>query len=135
MKNADSNEQIQQVETYPPPPWAKEAHTPSFDEYHKRWRQSIDDHETFWGKLAEEMVWDKNYDSVLEWNRPFAKWFAGGKLNASAQCLDKHKDTQASDKKAIAWIVEPGDRRELSDRQFHEEVTRFASGLKPPGVH
>ncbi len=80
------------------------------------------------------MVWDKKFDSVLEWNRPFAKWFAGGKLNASVQCLDKHKDTPVFDKKAIIWIGEPGDKRELTYRELSEEVNRFASGLKTLGL-
>ncbi len=133
-KSEETNQRASgRVETYSPPPWAKDAHTPSFAEYQKRWQESINDPEKFWGKLASELVWDKDYDKVLEWNRPFAKWFTGGKLNASVQCLDKFQDTETFDKTALIWIGEPGERREITYRQLHEEVNQFAAGLKELG--
>ncbi len=122
------------VETYPPPAWAKDAQTPSFEEYRRRWTESIENPEKFWGELAKELVWNKEYEMALEWNRPFAKWFVGGKLNASVQCLDKHQNTATFDKKALIWVGEPGDRREFTYRQLHAEVNQFASGLKELGL-
>lgn len=121
-------------QTFPPPAWADQTRTPSLSDYRRRWEKSIADPESFWGELAKELVWDKPYDTVLEWNRPFAKWFVGGKLNASVQCLDKHLDTSVADKTAITWIGEPGDRRVLTYRDMYRSVNRLASGLKSLGV-
>ena len=121
-------------QSFPTPPWAEQTRTPSMPEYRRRWEKSIADPESFWGELARELVWDRPYDTVLEWNRPFAKWFVGGKLNASVQCLDKHLDSSATDKTAITWIGEPGDRRTLTYRDLYMSVNKLASALKQLGV-
>src|SRR5690554_2281366 len=93
------------------------------------------DPEAFWARLArEELVWDKDFDKTLTWEAPFSKWFEGGKLNVSVQCLDKHLTTARKNKAAIIWEGEPGDQRTLTYQQLHAEVCRFANGLEKLGV-
>lgn len=93
------------------------------------------DPEAFWARLArEELVWDKDFDTTLTWEPPFSKWFEGGKLNVSVQCLDRHLTTARKNKAAIIWEGEPGDQRTLTYQQLHAEVCRFANGLEKLGV-
>ena len=75
----------------------------------------------------------KNGRSVLEWNPPFAKWFAGAKTNISYNCLDRHLATHRKNKVAILWEGEPGDQRFLTYQELHRLVVRFASVLKSRG--
>ncbi|MBA2664431.1 MAG: acetate--CoA ligase [Bradymonadaceae bacterium] len=91
--------------------------------------------EAFWARLArEELVWEKDFDTTLNWQPPFAKWFEGGKLNVSAQCLDRHLDSATKNKAAIIWEGEPGDQRTLTYGQLHAEVCKFANALEGLGV-
>lgn len=92
------------------------------------------DPEGFWGSLADELTWFRKWDTVLEWEPPFAKWFVGGQLNVCHNCLDQHLGTQREHKTAILWEGEPGDRRALTYRELWEEVCRFANALKGLGV-
>src|SRR5579859_7019731 len=94
---------------------------------------NITDREKFWAGWADQLTWEKKWDRVLEWNAPYAKWFVGGRLNASANCLDRHLQTRG-DKKAIIWEGEPGDTRTYTYRQLHAEVSKFANALKSLGV-
>jgi acetyl-CoA synthetase len=89
----------------------------------------------FWAKLAQqELHWFKPWDTVLDWsNPPFAKWFDGGKINLSYNCLDRHLATRG-DKPAIIWEGEPGDSLTLTYKQLHAEVCKFANVLKAQGV-
>ena len=119
---------------FPPPDWAKTTATPSFEAYHERWLRSIDDPEGFWGEEAKTLVWDRPWNKVLEWERPFSRWFTGGRLNASVQCLDRHLGTPNMHKAAFHWIGEPGDQRTLTYAQLHKEVVRLAAGLRMLGV-
>src|SRR4030095_6970767 len=89
---------------------------------------------TFWAKQAESLDWFKKWDTILEWNEPFAKWFVGGKLNISYHCLDRHLKTDRRDKTAFIWEGEPGENRTLTYAQLHFEVSRFANVLKKLGV-
>ena len=98
------------------------------------YRRSIDDPEGFWAETAEaELAWSKPWDKVLTWNLPWARWFDGGELNLSANCLDRHLATRG-DKVALVWEGEPGDSRKLTYRQLHAEVCKFANVLKGLGV-
>ena len=119
---------------FPPPNWAASAATPSQEAYRERWLRSIADPEGFWAEEAKALVWDKPWDKVLEWERPFSRWFTGGKLNASVQCLDRHLGTPTMHKAAFLWTGEPGDRRTLTYAQVHKEVARLAGGLRALGV-
>ena len=93
----------------------------------------IANREKFWAGWAEQLDWQTKWDKVLEWNPPYAKWFLGGKLNASANCLDRHLEKRGS-KTAILWEGEPGDVRSYTYRQLHAEVSKFANALKSLGV-
>jgi len=102
--------------------------------YEKQYRRSIDDSEAFWAETAKaELAWTKPWDKVLTWNLPWARWFDGGELNLSANCLDRHLATRG-DKVALDWEGEPGDSRKLTYRQLHAEVCKAANVLKGLGV-
>ena len=91
------------------------------------------DLEAFWADNASKLQWSKPWDSVLEWDPPWVKWFAGGKLNISVNCLDRHLDT-AGDRVAYYWEGEPGDTKTISYRELHADVCRFANALRSLGV-
>ena len=92
------------------------------------------DPEGFWAEQARELDWFETWDKVLEWDCPWAKWFIGGKLNASFNCLDRHVKTARKNKAAIIWEGEPGDERVLTYRDVWREVNKFANVLKGLGV-
>jgi acetyl-CoA synthetase len=94
---------------------------------------NVNDREAFWAGWASELEWQTKWDKVLEWEPPYAKWFVGGKLNASANCLDRHL-AERGDKQAIIWEGEPGDVRTFTYRELHAEVSKFANALKSLGV-
>jgi len=110
--------------------FAKRARIRSLDQYRRMYRESICRPDKFWGREAKELTWQKPWKKVLEWKAPFAKWFVGGKLNLSENCLDRHLGSRRRNKAAILWEGEPGDRRTLTYQQLHHEVCRFANVLK-----
>src|SRR5712691_7024055 len=91
------------------------------------------DPEGFWASFARELEWAAPWTKVLEWTPPFAKWFVGGKINASVNCVDRHLKTSRRNKAAIVWEGEPGDRRTLTYWDLHREVNRFANVLRGLG--
>ena len=102
--------------------------------YNAMYRRSIDDPEGFWGEIAKELHWFEPWEKVLEWNPPYAKWFVGGKLNVSYNCLDRHLDGPRRDQVALLWEGEPGDTRSYTYAELHAEVSKFANALKGLGV-
>lgn len=114
--------------------FSKEAHVGSMAEYRKLYDESIKQPEKFWGKQAALLTWQKKWTKVLEWKSPFAKWFLGGKLNVSENCLDRHLDGPNRNKAAIIFEGEPGEKRTLTYQQLHREVAKFANVLKRNGV-
>ncbi|MBC8142477.1 MAG: acetate--CoA ligase, partial [Armatimonadetes bacterium] len=92
------------------------------------------DRETFWRGWADKLAWITPYQTVCEWNPPHAKWFTGGTLNASANCLDRHIETDKRNKAAIIFEGEPGDQRVLTYYDLWRETNRFANVLKKLGV-
>src|SRR5205809_5926783 len=86
------------------------------------------------GRMARELDWTAPWSKVLEWNPPFAKWFLDGKLNVSANCLDRHLAGPRRNKAALVWEGEPGERRVLTYHDMWREVSRFANVLKGLGV-
>ena len=92
------------------------------------------DPEGFWAEVASELSWFEPWNTVLEWNAPFAKWFVGGKLNAAYNCLDRHLGGVNHNKVAIHWEGEPGDTRSLTYHQLWREVCKFSNVLKCLGV-
>jgi acetyl-CoA synthetase len=125
----------------PPKSFAKQAWIKSMAQYKKLYNESIRQPEKFWARQAkEELVWFKPWKSVLQWNLPQAKWFAGGRLNVSYNCLDRHLNTPTANKAALIWEGEPagpgtpGEERTYTYRQLHREVCLFANVLKRHGV-
>src|SRR3989442_13150653 len=110
------------------------AHIKSAEDYERIYRESVEEPEKFWGRVAEELHWFKKWDKVLEWNNPWAKWFTGGEINLSYNCLDRHVLTSRKNKAAIIWESEPGEIRTLTYQQLHREVQKFANVLKSLGV-
>jgi len=124
---------------FEPPEQGKDnAFVKSMDEYHAIYKRSMEDPEGYWAEQAEELVtWDKKWDKVLEWDftTPEIKWFRGGKLNMSVNCLDRHLTDGRRNKAAIIWQGEPEeDVRVYTYQMLHTEVCRFANVLRKKGV-
>ena len=93
------------------------------------------DDEGFWARQAAELLhWDTDWHTICEWNLPYAKWFVGGELNVSYNCLDRHVSAGRGDKVAIHWEGEPGDTRTITYAQLLDETKKFANVLKSLGV-
>jgi len=94
------------------------------------------DHEGFWADQARSyLTWSKDFDQTLDWSdAPFAKWFVGGELNASYNCVDRHVEAGRGDKVAIHWVGEPGDTRDITYSDLLSEVQRAANALQSLGV-
>ncbi len=92
------------------------------------------DPETFWAGFASELEWFRPWDTVLEWTPPYGKWFVGGTLNASVNCVDRHVRGPRRNKAAIIWEGEPGERRTLTYFDLYRQVSQFANVLKGQGV-
>ena len=110
---------------FPPPPEfaARAAATEALYEAGRDWKK-------FWEQQARELEWIAPWNRVLEWKLPHARWFVGGKLNASANCLDRHLNGPRRNKAAIIWEGEPGERRVLTYWDLAREVCRCANALK-----
>ena len=98
--------------------------------------RAASDRESFWAEQAERLDWDQKWDRVLDWdNAPFAKWFAGGKLNAAYNCVDRHVEAGNGDKVAFHWVGEPeDDTRTITYAEMKDEVCRAANALTELGV-
>ncbi|HEX9729200.1 MAG TPA: acetate--CoA ligase [Gemmatimonadales bacterium] len=97
-------------------------------------RDAVKQRLQFWAAQARELDWFKPWTKVLQWKPPHAKWFVGGKLNASVNCLDRHVESGRRNKVAIFWEGEPGDRRTFTYFQLYQEVNRFAGALRALGL-
>lgn len=119
----------------PPVGFSKKAHIKSFDEYKKIYEESIKDPAAFWAEKAEELAWFKKWDSVYFWDTENAvcRWFEGGKLNASYNCLDRHLPSKG-DRIAILWEGDSGETESYTYKQLHTEVCKFANVLKKKGI-
>jgi acetyl-CoA synthetase len=125
---------MNEARVFPPPAeFSARAQLNSLEAYEKLWREAAGDIEGFWGKLATELHWFEPFERVLEWNEPHARWFVGGKTNASYNCLDAHL-AKHGNKTALLWEGEPGDTRQLSYQELHGEVCKFANVLTKLGV-
>jgi acetyl-CoA synthetase len=121
--------------------FSERALVSSHAQYLKLYNESVRSPEKFWDKQAKgELVWFKPWRKVLEWKAPFAKWFIGGQLNVSHNCLDKWLNTPHANKAALIWEGEPaapgktGEERTLTYKQLHREVCLFANVLKRNGI-
>ena len=123
---------------YPPlREFSKNAAVRSMRQYKDLHKQSMEDPEGFWAKMAESIYWFSKWKKVLDYDfdKPFVKWFQGGKLNASYNCLDRHLDSWKKNKAAIIWIGdEPGIEKVYTYQMLFNEVNRFANVLRKKGV-
>jgi acetyl-CoA synthetase len=126
---------LQETRTFPPPrDFVSAAHIKSEAEYDKMWRKAKDDPAGFWGDMANHLHWFRKWDKVVDGEMPNTKWFAGGRINASYNCLDRHLTTWRKNKAAIIWEGEPGDTRVLTYQDLHREVCKFANVMKKLGI-
>ena len=114
----------------PPEEFVQRAHIRSMEDYERLRAEASQSPDLFWARMAAELDWFRNWDTVLQWDAPHAKWFVGGKINVSYNCLDRHLASWRRNKAAIIWEGEPGDQRTLTYQQLHREVCRFANVLK-----
>ena len=115
--------------------FSQASHIKSLAEYHQIYDRAKADPATFWAELAEqELHWFEKWHTVLYWQPPSVKWFDGGKINISYNCLDRHLTTWRKNKAALIWEGENGDSRTLTYAQLHREVCQFANALKQLGV-
>ena len=127
------------AKVFPPSPeFSKNAWIKSLDEYEALYKRSVEDPEGYWAERAEDaLVWTKKWDKVLDWSFdpvPFVKWFEGGELNASYNCLDRWVEAGKGEKPAIVFEGDPGDTRTYTFKQLLDEVSKFANVLKKHGV-
>ncbi len=126
---------LQETRSFPPPAeFVEQANISSKEQYEELWNRAKDDPAGFWGDLAQGLEWSQPYDQVLEGEMPDTKWFTGGKINASVNCIDRHLDSWRKNKAAIVWEGEPGDTRVLRYQDLYREVCKFANCLKKLGV-
>jgi acetyl-CoA synthetase len=114
----------------PPEAFAASAHVRDASVYDEAER----DFEGFWARFANELEWQRPWDRVLDWEPPHARWFVGGRINISVNCLDRHTRTARRNKAAIIWEGEPGEKRTLTYWELYREVCQFANVLKGLGV-
>src|SRR6516164_1225519 len=135
ISQANIDSILQENRLFPPSAgFAASAHIKSLEEYERIYKESIENPEKFWGDIAKELHWFKPWDKVLEWDAPWAKWFVGGRINLSHNCLDRHVTTWRRNKAALIWEGEPGDSRTLTYQQLLTEVQKFANVLKGLGI-
>jgi acetyl-CoA synthetase len=129
---------MEEKRVFPPSKeFSARAHIKSLEEYKKIYERSIKDPDGFWGEQAESLEWVKRWDKVLDYtfgDNLYIKWFPGGKINVTVNCLDRHLKTPRKDKVALLWEGEPGDSRKYTYRLLYEEVCKFANVLKKKGV-
>jgi len=122
---------LEEKRVFPPPPSFVEKAVISDPAIYAR---AAEDPEAFWAEQAERLDWNRRWDTVMEWTPPFVKWFVGGTLNASVNCLDRHVEAGGGDKVAYHWEGEPGDTRTITYRELLDDVSRLANGLRSLGV-
>jgi acetyl-CoA synthetase len=139
MPASDSSVDIESIlregRKFPPnAEFSRNAWVKSAAEYEALYRRAQEDPEGFWADCAKEVSWSRPFGKVLEWNFPFAKWFVGGQLNASYNCIDRHLGGPRRNKVALLWEGEPGDAKVLTYQMLAVEVARCANALKSLGV-
>jgi acetyl-CoA synthetase len=118
--------------TFPPSPEFVASALLSDTSHHDEAAAGLED---FWARQARELLtWDQDFHTTLEWDLPFAKWFVGGTLNMTTNCLDRHVEAGRGDRIAYFWEGEPGDTREITYAELLDEVSRFANVLKGLGL-
>jgi acetyl-CoA synthetase len=122
---------LREARTYPPDP----AFTAQANATADLYLEAETDFEAFWARLARERIsWARDFDTTLEWELPFARWFVGGELNVSYNCVDRHVENGLGSKVAYHWIGEPGDTRTITYADLHREVQMAANALLQLGI-
>ncbi len=136
MNNQNIESVLQEARKFEPPAeFIEKSNFKSLQEYQDLRERSLEEPEKFWADLAQSQLhWFKQWEKVLDWQPPIAKWFVGGKLNISYNCLDRHLHSWRKNKAAIIWEGEPGDSRVITYAQLHREVCQFANALKQLGA-
>jgi acetyl-CoA synthetase len=130
-KPAEYDDLLREDRTFEPPEaFRAAAHVRDESLYEEAERNP----EAFWARFAKELYWFKPWDRVLDWQPPHARWFVGGRINASVNCLDRHLSGARRNKAALIWEGEPGDTRTLTYFDLHRQVCQFANVLKSLGV-
>jgi len=128
----------EQIVITPSPEFSKNAYFKNLGEYEDTYERSVEDPEGYWAERAEQaLAWTKKWDKVLEWSFdpvPSIKWFQGGELNASYNCLDRHVAAGKGDKAAMIFEGDPGDTKTYTYKELLDEVSKFANVLKKNGV-
>ncbi|MEZ0374206.1 MAG: acetate--CoA ligase, partial [Candidatus Sericytochromatia bacterium] len=115
--------------------FSAQSHVPGLKAYMDMYELARENPEAFWEEQARNLLsWEAPWQTVLDWQPPFAKWFVEGRINVSVNCLDRHLASWRRNKAAIIWEGEPGDSRILTYQSLHREVCRFANVLKKLGV-
>ncbi len=129
---------MEEKRTFPPSvEFSGKAHIKSMEEYERIYKWSVEDPQGFWAEMAEQNItWYKKWDKVLEYDfmKPYIKWFTGGKLNVSHNCLDRFINTPTRNKAAIIWEADDGSYKTYTYQQLYYEVNKFANVLKKMGV-
>ena len=115
--------------------FSQQAHIKSIEEYERAYSEAETNPDKFWGEIAGQLHWFRTWDKVLDWDAPWAKWFVGGQINLSYNCLDRHVASWRRNKAAIIWEGEPGEVRTFTYQQLLTEVSKFANVLKSLGIH
>jgi acetyl-CoA synthetase len=135
ISDQNLNSTLREDREFPPPAeFAVKAHVRSLAEYEELYARSIADPEAFWESAARELHWFAPWTKVLDWDLPWAKWFVGGKINISYNCLDRHVHNGKGDKTAILWEGEPGEVRKVSYGELLADVQKFGNALKSLGI-
>jgi acetyl-CoA synthetase len=131
LANAAIENLLNEQRTFPPDP----AFTAQANAQASLYLEAEADFEEFWANLARERIsWFKPFDTTLEWDLPFARWFDGGQLNVSYNCVDRHVENGLGSKVAYHWIGEPGDTRTITYADLHRDVQKAANALRALGV-
>jgi acetyl-CoA synthetase len=129
---------LRETRRFPPQPeFQSTAYIKSLEEYKRLYEWSVTDPEGFWSKIAEENItWQKRWERILDYDFsvPFVRWFMGGKLNASYNCLDRFVNTPLKNRAAIIWESDDGRCRTFTYQQLYHEVNRFSNVLRKKGV-
>ncbi len=118
----------------PPAELSSKAYIKNMEQYEQLYRRSIEDPEGFWTEQAANLDWFHKWTKVVSWDPPKVKWFEGGKINVSVNCLDRHVKSWRKNKVALMWEGEPGEQRVLTYHKLWVEVNKFANVLKRFGV-
>lgn len=123
---------LTETRSFPPPEgFARDAHVRTDAIY----EEAANDFEAYWAGAAGNLEWITPWKTVLDWTPPHAKWFLGGQLNVSANCVDRHVRGANRNKAAIIWEGENGDRRTLTYWDLYREVQQFANVLRSLGIN